>query len=103
MEDPIQEKVLSAVRTVAHQPYAELPLNTGMEFLAKDSIDQVSLLFELEELLGIDIPDHELTDHVKTLGDLVEKMRRLSAAAVPRPAATEPRRCNPAGTLGAKQ
>jgi len=80
-QDAIREKVISAVRTVARLPYEEIPLDTPMEQLAADSIDQASLAFELEDALQIQVPWSEVLDGVKTLGDLVENMRRFCASA----------------------
>ena len=80
--DPIQEKVILAVKKIARSQYDLIPLDTRMELLAVDSIDQASLIFELEDALGIDIPDNELIEGVHTLGDLVEKMRGLLVRAV---------------------
>jgi acyl carrier protein len=79
-QDTIREKVTSAVRSVTHRPYVEIPLDTNIEELANDSIDQVALLFELEAALGVELADYERLAGVKTLGDLVEKMRSLVAA-----------------------
>jgi acyl carrier protein len=79
--DDIQEKVISAVRTVSEFPPTVIPLDTRMELLVVDSMAQMSLIAELEAVFGIDIPANELVEGVKTLGDLVEKMRRVSADA----------------------
>ena len=86
--DVIQEKVVSAVRNVARLPYEQIRLDTRMEQLAVDSIDQASLAFELEDALSVEIPDGEVWTDVVTLGDLIEKMRRLCAEATAEKATT---------------
>src|SRR5258708_26532947 len=76
-QDDIQEKVISAVRTVSQFPSAAIPLDTRMELLAVDSMAQLSLIFELEVVFGIEVPGNELVEGAKTLGDLVEQIRRI--------------------------
>jgi acyl carrier protein len=79
MADAIQEKVISAVRSTAmHLQYADIPMETSIEELAKDSLDQVSLLFDLEAALGFEVPVDALKD-VRTLADLILKVREMSA------------------------
>jgi acyl carrier protein len=84
MENAIQQKVVSAVRLAAHLPYGDIPLETSLEALVKDSIDEVALLFELEEALGFELPVDALVD-MRTLRELIDKIQAFCATAAPQP------------------
>jgi acyl carrier protein len=59
-------------------------LDSTLEELALDSLDRVSLTFDLEEKYDIEIPDHKL-DQIRTVSDMVngieEALRQKSGAA----------------------
>jgi acyl carrier protein len=48
--------------------------------LGFDSLDKVETVMEVEEHFGIDVPD-EVADGVRTIGDIVDGVMRLLAAA----------------------
>jgi acyl carrier protein len=51
-----------------------------MEELALDSLDGMSIIFDLENAFEIEIPE-DAAEKAKTIGDLVEGVRQLVAGA----------------------
>jgi acyl carrier protein len=52
-----------------------------------DSLDKINISFEVEEAFNIEIPDEALGT-IKTVGDMVEGVTKLRAAAPPATATT---------------
>ncbi len=80
MNDALSEQVMSALAKVKHVPRESITPESTLDSLKLDSLDKISLLFELEELLGTTIPDNALND-VLIAGDVVERVRSLKDAA----------------------
>lgn len=64
----------------------QIRLDSTMEELALDSLDRVSLAFDLEEKYDIEIPESKL-DQIRTVSDMVngieEALRQKSDTATP--------------------
>ncbi|HWR87618.1 MAG TPA: acyl carrier protein [Acidiferrobacterales bacterium] len=54
----------------------DITLNTGLNELGIDSLKAIVILSELEDLLGIDIPN-EIIGSINTVGDIVTKVDEL--------------------------
>ena len=54
----------------------DITLNTSMNELGIDSLKAIVILSELEDLLGIDIPN-EIIGSINTVGDIVTKVDEL--------------------------
>lgn len=54
----------------------EIKLNTGLDVLGIDSLKAIVLLSELEDLLGIEIPN-EIIGSIHTVGDIVARLDEL--------------------------
>jgi acyl carrier protein len=54
----------------------QITLNTGLDDLGIDSLKAIVILSELEDLLGIEIPN-EIIGSIKTVGDVVNKIDEL--------------------------
>ena len=54
----------------------DITLNTGLNELGIDSLKAIVILSELEDLLGIDIPN-EIIGSINTVGDIVAKLDEL--------------------------
>jgi acyl carrier protein len=54
----------------------QITLNTGLDDLGIDSLKAIVILSELEDLLGIEIPN-EIIGSIKTVGDIVNKIDEL--------------------------
>ncbi len=80
MADSITEKVLDAIVSVRHLQRENVREASSLAELGFDSLDTLNLLFALEETFHISIPD-EQARRVRTVGDVVEGVRKLTSAA----------------------
>ncbi len=85
MSDPLVETVVAAVAEVKHIPPEKIDLDATLADLGLDSLDTISMLFELEGRLDISIPE-DATKSVRTVRDVVDGIRRLSESAPPQAA-----------------
>lgn len=77
----VEQKVIDAVAKVAKRKPAEVRLDSRFEDLGMDSLDKITLLFELEQSFDISIPETEVQG-IDTVGDIVTKLGpHLSGAA----------------------
>ena len=76
------EQVLSALVKVKPGSANVIRPESTLESLGLDSLDTITLLFELEDRLALSIPDEEARG-VKTVGDVIECVRRLIGAGTP--------------------
>jgi len=76
MPDEIEEKVIATLASVKHIPKEKITLASSLEELGFDSLDTISMLFELESAFQISIPDdkarsiryvHEIVAGIRTL------------------------------------
>lgn len=56
-----------------------ITLDSSLESLEVDSLDRVSMSFDLEEKYGIELPEHRL-HAIVTVGDLVREIHEAVAA-----------------------
>ena len=78
-DDDIQSTIIAMVaKSKALDPFAITPATTFDE-LEIDSLDKINLSFEVEEHFAIAIPDDSLNS-LRTVGDVIEGVRRLQAA-----------------------
>jgi acyl carrier protein len=80
MPDELAEKVLSVISTSKRIPRERVSLESTLEDLGMDSLDQLNLLFALESDLNISIPDEEAKS-IRTVREMVEGVRKLAAGA----------------------
>jgi acyl carrier protein len=85
MSDPLVQTVVSALAEVKHVPPDRITLETTLADLGMDSLDTVTMLFELETRLQISLPD-EAAKSVRTVQDVVDGIRRLLESLPPQPA-----------------
>ena len=76
MSDALTEQVKTVLIRIKPGLRAGLTLDSSLDALALDSLDKLTLLFELEDKLEISIPDDDAR-RMKTVGDVVECVRRL--------------------------
>ncbi len=74
------EKVLATLASVKHIPLERITLDRPLQELGFDSLDTISVLFELESAFNIAIPDEE-AGSIRTAQDIVEGVRKLLARA----------------------
>lgn len=81
MNDALTEQVVSALAKVKHVPPEGITPESTLESLKLDSLDTITLLFELEEAFGLTIPDDRLRS-ARTVGDITASIRDLKGAAI---------------------
>jgi acyl carrier protein len=79
MSDPLASKVIAAIAAVSKKPPEEVRLESTFSELGIDSLNGFHLLCELEEDLGIVIPDDDARE-LRSVGDVIEKIRPLVEA-----------------------
>jgi acyl carrier protein len=79
MSDPLASKVIAAIAAISKKPLEEVKLESTFGELGIDSLNGFHLLCELEEELGIVIPDDDARD-LRSVGDVVETIRPLVEA-----------------------
>lgn len=80
--DHIAQHCIAIVARARQVSVDEVTLDSSLEALQVDSLDKVSLSFDLEDAYNIDIPDSALFE-VKTVGDIARgvQMALLRRAA----------------------
>ena len=78
MPDELAEKVLETIATSKRIPRERVLLDSTLEDLGMDSLDQLNLLFALESDFNISIPDDEAKS-IRTVREMVEGVRKLVA------------------------
>ncbi len=79
MSDPLAAQILARLSTALHKPLEGVAPETSLADLALDSLDLITVMFELEDQFGISIPDEEFRA-LGTVGDVTEAVRKLVAA-----------------------
>ena len=59
-------------------PTATFSLETPLEELGVDSMKAITILYELEDRLDIEIPN-EVFDSIRNVGDIVQQLQWLTA------------------------
>ncbi len=78
MPDPLADTVIAALAEVKHVSAERISIDSTFAELGVDSLDAITLLFELENRLEIVIPD-EAAKSARTVRDVVEGLRALRA------------------------
>ena len=87
MPERVAEKVLAALATVKHVPRESISLDSSLADLRVDSLDTITLLFELEEHFQLTLPD-DVVRSLRTVRQIVEAIERsLAGAAASSPGA----------------
>ncbi len=79
MTDSVAEKVVATLASVKHVPRERITLDSSLQDLGFDSLDVITMLFELEKEFEISIPDEEARS-VRSVRDIVEGVRKLLSA-----------------------
>ncbi len=79
MPDQLAERVVRVMAATQHQPVENFKLGSTFQELNIDSLDGINIVFALENEFDINIPD-EGARSIKTVGDMVEGVRKLVEA-----------------------
>ena len=80
MDDVLTDQVLAALNKVKPGLQDVITPESTLESLRLDSLDTITLLFELEDRVGVTVPDEDARS-VRTVGDIIERIRRVKDAA----------------------
>jgi acyl carrier protein len=80
MSDRVADKVLAALAAVKHVPRESITLDSALADLSVDSLDTITLLFELEEYFHLTLPD-DVVRSLRTVRQIVEAIERSLAGA----------------------
>ncbi len=81
VSDAFSEKILATLAAVKHMPRDKVSLDSSLAELGLDSLDTITLLFELEKQFHISISDEHVRS-LRSVRDVVEGVRQLAAAAL---------------------
>ena len=79
-QSEIAQTVITTVAAVKRIPVEGISIDSSLEALGMDSLDQINVLFELEGKFNIDIPDEQARS-IKTVREIVEGVERLILSA----------------------
>lgn len=74
--NPVAEEIIALIAKQKSIAPEQIGLDNTLEELAIDSLDRVSLSFDIEEKYGIQIPDNKL-DQIRTVKDMVDGIEEL--------------------------
>ena len=74
----IKESVIAIIAREKNYPADRISLESNLEEMGIDSLYALTILYELEKELDVDIPN-ESVNAIKTVGDIVRKLEHLSA------------------------
>ena len=80
MADEMAERVLSVIASSKRIPRESVSIDSSLQDLGLDSLDQLNLLFALESEFNISIPDDQAKS-IRTVREMVEGVRKLAAGA----------------------
>jgi acyl carrier protein len=78
--DQFTEKVLTTLAAVKHVPPERISLDSSLQDLGFDSLDRVTMLFEIEKEFHISVSDEDARS-IQTVRDIVQGVERLVAKA----------------------
>jgi acyl carrier protein len=76
MPNAVAEKVLQTLATMKHIPRENISLDSALADLKMDSLDAITLLFELEKQFNLSISDEQARS-MRTVRQVVETIERL--------------------------
>lgn len=78
MPEDLAEKVIGTLASVKHIPREQIKLESSLVELGFDSLDTISMLFELETAFHVSIPD-ESARSIRYVYEIVDGIRTLQA------------------------
>ncbi len=76
----LQEIVFEAITQEIPSSSGTFSLQTPLEELGIDSLKAITILYELEDRLNIEIPN-DVFDSIKNVGDIVHQLQQLTAGS----------------------
>lgn len=79
-DEEIREKIFDIVARDTRTDRHSLTLETPLTDLTTESLHMVEILFDVEEALGVYVPEYDESFKLATLGDVVDGVKKLMAA-----------------------
>ena len=79
MTEPLEQQVIGIIASAKNRDPADITVATPMEELGLDSLDGMSIIFDLENAFGIEVPE-DAAQRAETVGELVDGVRVLVEA-----------------------
>lgn len=79
MSDAVFQKVAELIAARVHISVEEVSIDSSFQDLGVDSLDALSLIYDLEDEFGIEIPNEEAMN-VQTVKQIVKSLGRLGVA-----------------------
>jgi len=76
----LQETVFETISQELSLPLEAFSLETPLEELGIDSLKAITILYELEDRLDIEIPN-EVFDSIKNVGDIIRQLQHPTATS----------------------
>jgi acyl carrier protein len=76
----LQETIIEVISQELPNLSETLSLDTRLEDLGIDSLKAITLLYELEERLDVEIPI-DVFDSLKTVGDILQRLQSLAISS----------------------
>jgi acyl carrier protein len=80
MDVKLQETVFEIISQELLLPSEAFSLETPLEELGIDSLKAITILYELEDRLDIEIPN-EVFDSINIVGDIVQQLEQLTTSS----------------------
>jgi acyl carrier protein len=76
----LQETVFQIISQELSLPSDAFSLETPLEELGIDSLKAITILYELEDRLDIEIPN-EVFDSIKNVGNIVQQLQQITTSS----------------------
>jgi acyl carrier protein len=73
----LKESVVAVIARETKYPSEKISLDSSLEEFGIDSLEAISILYELEKELDIDIPN-EVFANIRTVGDVVSTLEQIT-------------------------
>ena len=72
----VEEVVFKEICNYLELSLADISAGSDLESLGIDSIGAITILYELEDKLGVEVPN-ELFKSIHTVGDIIDRLEKL--------------------------
>ena len=73
----LKESVIAIIAWEKNYPSEKISLESNLEEMGIDSLEAITILYELERELDVDIPNESMNG-INTVGDIVRKLEHLA-------------------------
>ena len=77
----LKESVIAIIAREKNYPSEKISLESNLEEMGIDSLEAITILYELEKELDVDIPNDSM-NAIKTVGDIVRKLEHVTGNGI---------------------